>query len=204
MKKQIITISRQCGSGGHTIGEEVARQLDIPLYDKKLLEIVAKESGFPAEVIEQQGEYVPSSLLYSIVSHVSYGFDYIGRKNTTSLPDQIYAFQKELIQELAKRESCVIVGRCADYILRDNPDCLHVFIYGKTEDRERRIVSEHGIAKENARAHILDRDKKRRQHYEYYTGQKWGMIGNYNLCLDSSYYGVDICAKLITEIKNMN
>lgn len=202
MKKQIITISRQCGSGGHTIGEAVAKRLDIPFYDKKLLEIVAKESGFPADVVEQQGEYVPSSLLYSIATHISYGFDYMGRKNTASLPDQIYAFQKNLIQELARRESCVIVGRCADYILRDNPDCLHVFIYGKFEDREQRIVSEHGIAKAEARAHILDRDKKRRQHYEYYTGQKWGIAENYNLCLDSGYYGVDICAKLIAETGN--
>lgn len=202
MKKQIITISRQCGSGGHTIGEAVARQLDIPFYDKKLLEIVAKESGFPIDVVEQQGEHVPSNLLYSIATHISYGFDYIGRKNTYSLPDQIYAFQKKLIQELAKSESCVIVGRCADYILRNNAECLHVFIYGKIEDREKRVVSEHKIAGGDAKVHILDRDKKRRQHYEYYTGQKWGAVENYNLCLDSSYYGIDICTKIIADIQN--
>lgn len=202
MKKQVITISRQCGSGGHTIGEAVAKQLDIPFYDKKLIEIVAKENGFPLDVVEQQGEHVPSNLLYSIATHISYGFGYMGRKDTVSLPDQIYAFQKKLIEELARSGPCVIVGRCADYILRGNPDCLHVYIYGKIEDREKRVVSEHGITKENARAHILDRDRKRQQHYEYYTGQKWGVTENYNLCLDSSYCGVDVCTKLIMDIES--
>lgn len=199
MKKQVITISRQCGSGGHTIGKAVAKQLGIPFYDKKLLEIVAKESGFLLDVVEQQGEHVPASLLYSIAAHISYGFESMGRKNIASLPDQIYSFQKKLILELAKKESCVIVGRCADYILRDNTDCLHVYIYGKIEDREKRVICEHGIAREDVKAHILDRDKKRREHYEYYTGQKWGMAENYTLCLNSSYYGVDACVKLIAD-----
>lgn len=198
MGKKIITISRQCGSGGHTIGKMVAEKLNIPFYDKQLLKIVAERSGLAEEVIEEKGEYNPSSLLYMIATKLSYGYS-VGSKGEMPLPDQINAFQTELIRELAEKESCVIIGRDADYILREHPDCFHVFIHGKLDDRMKRVVTEHGIAPDEARHHVQNRDTKRRQHYGHYTDRTWGMAENYNLCLDSSYLGVEACVQLIID-----
>lgn len=195
MKKQIITISRQCGSGGHTIGKMAAERLGVPFYDKRILEMVAQRSGFSEKTIEEQGEYVPHSLLYTITSQ-SFAYNTANRENM-SLPDQINAFQTELIKELAEKESCVIIGRDADYILKDNPDCFHVFVHGKLEDRKRRVVSEHGIAENEAEDHVRKRDKKRAQHYKYYTDRTWGQASNYHLCVDSSYFGIEECVEMI-------
>lgn len=196
MDKKIITISRQCGSGGHTIGQEVAKQLGISFYDKKLVEAVAKRSGLSEEFIEEQGEYHSHSLLYTIATNISSGYNAFHKENMP-LPDQIEIFQTELIKELAEKESCVIVGRGADYILKDRPDCLHVFIHGNIEDRKKRVITEHGAAENEAEALVLWRDKKRAQHYKYYTDRNWGMAGNYNLCLDSSRFGVESCVDFI-------
>lgn len=204
MRKQIITISRQCGSGGHTIGKTVAERLGIPFYDKKILEIVAQRSGLSEETIKEQGEYIPNSLLFSINASVSYGYNVAGKLNMP-LPDQVHAFQTELIKELAEKESCVIVGRGADYILRNRPDAFHVFIYGNLEDRKKRVISEHRVSADEAEAHVTGRDKKRSKHYKYYTDQIWGMASNYQLCLDSSYFGVETCIEMIlNHINNQN
>ena len=156
MGKKIITISRQCGSGGHTIGKMVAEKLNVPFYDKQILKIVAERSGLAQEVIEEKGEYNPSSLLYMIATKLSYGYS-VGSKGEMPLPDQINAFQTELIRELAEKESCVIIGRDADYILREHPDCFHVFIHGKLDDRMKRVVTEHGVAPDEARHHVQNR-----------------------------------------------
>lgn len=134
MGRKVITISRQCGSGGHMIGKMVAEQWKIPFYDKKLIAIVSERSGFSTEVIEQQGEYVPTSWLFALATNLADKWAF-GQKGM-SLPDQIYAYQKELIREIADAEACVIVGRCADYILRNHPDCVHVFVYGDLENRK--------------------------------------------------------------------
>lgn len=196
MSKQIITISRQCGSGGHTIGSLVAQSLKIPFYDKKILEIVSQRSGLSEETIRQDGEYTPTSLLYTIATNISYGYD-LSSKGGMVLPDQVFAFQSELIRELADKESCVIVGRCADYLLHDRADCFHVFIYGNAEDRRKRIVAEHRVPIGEVENHVRDRDRKRAQHYKHYTDQTWGMAENYNLCLDSSRLGIETCVDII-------
>lgn len=197
MDKKIITISRQCGSGGHTIGQEVAKRLGIPFYDKKIVKTVAERSGFSEEFVEEQGEYSSHSFLYTI---------YAGsiNKDGTPLPDQIAAFQTELIKELAEKESCVIVGRGADYVLRDRPDCLHVFIYGNIEDRKKRIASEHGISEKDAETLVLSRDKKRARHYKCYTDREWGIADNYNICLDSSFLGIEACINFIIDCVQRN
>ena len=202
MSSKIITISRQCGSGGHTIGERVAQRLGLPFYDKKLIELVAQRSGLTEETVQEQGEYQPTSLLYTISLNLSYEYNFgydVADKSRMVLPDQIFAFQTEIIKELSQKSPCVIVGRCADYILRDHPDCLRVFLYGDLEDRKARVVEEHGIAPEDAGKHVLDRDKKRAQHYRRYTDQAWGMAENYDLCLNSSYFGIDRCVEMIAE-----
>lgn len=199
MSKRIITIGRQCGSGGHTIGKRLAEQLGIPLYDKRLMEIVAARSGLSEQTIQQHGEYTTTSLLYNLATNISHGYHVDGKGNMV-LPDQINAFQTELIRELADKEPCVIVGRCSNYILRDRADCLHVFIHGNVNDRKNRVVSEHSIASEDAESHIRDRDKKRARHHRHITDQIWGMAENYHLCLDSSEFGVDAIVDLIAII----
>lgn len=198
MNKKIITISRQCGSGGHTVGQEVARQLGISFYDKKIVEAIAKRSGLSEEFIAEQGEYHTHSLLYTIATNITAGYNSF-HKESMPLSDQIEIFQTELIKELAEKESCVIVGRGADYILKDYSDCLHVFIHGNIEDRKKRVVSEYGIAETESETIVSLRDKKRAQHYKYYTDREWGMASNYNLCLDSSLLGIDTCVYIILK-----
>ncbi len=153
MKKCIITIGRQCGSGGHSIGKNIADKLGIPLYDRKLVEIVAERSGLSAETVQREGEYASTSLLNSIASRGYSAYNAYQRENMF-LPDQINAYQTELIKELAEKDSCVIVGRCADYILQDNNDCLHVFISAAMPERIKRVIAEHGIAPEAAESHV--------------------------------------------------
>lgn len=198
MDNRVITISRQCGSGGHTIGKMVAERMGIPLYDSNLVEMVAERSGLSRETVREQGEYASFSLLYSLAMNIASGHT-LNEKGNMVLPDQINAFQTELIQELADKGPCVIIGHCADYVLRSRPDCLHVFISGSLEDRKKRVISEHNIAAAEAEAHVKDRDSKRARHYEHFTDQTWGMAKNYNLCLDSSYLGIERCVDLIVS-----
>lgn len=198
---KIITIGRECGSGGHTIGKQIAERLNIPFYDKKLIEIVAERSGLSKETIAREGEYSTPSLLYNIATsgYLTYSVD---DKKNMMLPDQINAFQTELIHELAEKGACVIVGRCADYILHGRNDCFHAFIHGNLEDRAKRVIQEHGIASNEAERHVKERDKKRARYYKHLTDQDWGAAKNYNLCLDSSYLGIDRCVDIILSCLN--
>ena len=196
MSYKIITISRQCGSGGHTIGQAVSEKLGIPLYDKKILEEVAKRSGLSEEVIETEGEYSTSSLLFGIAMGIYNGWDATKRENMP-LREQINAYQTEFIREVAEKGACVIVGRCADYVLRERTDCLNVYIYGDESDRVKRVIAEHRVPDFEAEAHVKKRDKKRAAHYKYITDQEWGNMKNYNLCLDSSKLGTEKCVELI-------
>lgn len=196
MSYKIITISRQCGSGGHTIGQLVAEKLGIPLYDKKILEEVAKRSGLAEDVIETEGEYSTSSLLFGIAMGIYNGWDATQRENMP-LREQINAYQTEFIREVAEKGACVIVGRCADYVLRERTDCINVYIYGKEDDRVKRVIEEHRVSDFEAEMHVKKRDKKRAAHYKYITDQEWGDMKNYNLCLDSSKLGIEKCVELI-------
>ncbi len=201
MKKCIITIGRQCGSGGHTIGKKVAEQLKIPFYDKKLVQIVAERSGLSEETIEKQGEYHTHSFLYNIATkgYSAYASSQYsaGNRQEMRLPDQINAYQTELIRELAEKGPCVIVGRCADYILRERLDCFHVFISANLPDRIKRVVEDHRVDAADAEQHVVERDKKRAQYYKYLTDQVWGMANHYDLCLNTSRLGIGLCTELI-------
>ena len=201
MKRYVITISHQCGSGGHTIGKTVAERLGIPFYDKKLVQIVAERSGLSPETVEKQGEYHTPSLLYNIATggYSAYASHQYSAENRQAmrLPDQINAYQTELIKELAEKEPCVIVGRCADSVLRDREDCFHVFIFGTLGDRADRVVAEHGIDPKAAEGHVRERDKKRAAYYKHITDKVWGMSSNYDLCLNSSKLGIGRCVELI-------
>ena len=199
MSKRIITISRQCGSGGHTIGQEVAKRLGISFYDKKLIDIVSERSGLSKETIQHYREYANSSLLYYLATNLSSGYNAVD-KGSMILPDQVNAFQTELIREVTDKEPCVIICRGADYILRERDDCLHVFIYGCMEDRKKRVIKEYGIPAEKAENHILERDKKRIRHYKHFTEQTWGMAQNYDICLNSSLLAIEKCIEVICNL----
>lgn len=203
MKKKIITISRQCGSGGRYIGEQLAKELGISFYDEKLMDMVAKASGFATEFIEDKGEHMTGSLLFNIASSLSYASN-VFYGNGMTIQDEVYLIQNRIIKELAEKEPCVIVGRCADYVLRDRNDCLNVFIHADEEDKIDRAIHFYGMPEKEAASILKKTDKARYNHYKYYTDREWGMSDNYDVCLNSSMFGIEGCVKIIKDIVEMD
>ena len=198
MTNKIITISRAFGSGGRTIGREVAKRLGIPCYDKELVDRVAEESGFHADFIEEAGEYAPVSS--SFLFNIAVSPNPMSMVNTMSMSDQLFVCQTNVIRKLAEEGPCVIIGRCADYILRDREDCLHVFIHSDMEHRAERIVRLYGETKQTPQKRLADKDSKRKIYYKHYTNRNWGEAQNYHLSLNSGLIGVDKCVDIITDI----
>lgn len=188
MKNRIITISREFGSGGRTIGRKVAEKLGIPCYDAELIQKIAKESGFDTDYIREAGEYTPGGFLSSALSNRSFG---------PTNEDYLWKIQYNVISDLAEKGSCVIVGRCADYILKDKADCLTVFIHADMAFRANRIVSVYGQREESPEERLKDKDKRRAAYHRFYTNMKWGQAKNYHLCLDSGVLGIDKCVETI-------
>ena len=191
--KSIITISREFGSGGRTIGKLVAERLGYQFYDRELVNKVAERSGFSPEFIEESGEYASakSSLLFAMATAGQYSADGL------SMHDRLYIEQSRFIEELAEQGRCVIVGRCADYILREHKDCLHVFIHADMESRAKRIVERYGKKDKSPEKRLAEKDQKRRVYYKNYTGRNWGQAQNYDLCLNSGVLGEEVCVELI-------
>ena len=193
MRNRIITISRQFGSGGRTIGKEAAAKLSIPCYDAELIEKIAQESGFTREYIAERGEYAQGKGLFA---HAFSDRDYTGH----SYQDDLWAIQNKIILELAQKSSCVIVGRCADYILREKADCLRVFIHSDLESRAKRIVEQYGQRTEEPRKRLIDKDKRRAAYYQFYTDMKWGSLENYHVTLHSGALGIEKCVDTIVSL----
>ena len=200
MSNKIITISRAFGSGGRTIGREVAKRLNIPFYDKELVEKVAEESGFHADFIEEAGEYAP--VTNSFLFNIAVSPNPMAMMNTMSMADQLFICQTNVIRKLADEGPCVIVGRCADYILRNREDCLHVFIHADMEHRAERIVRLYGETKQSPEKRLAEKDSKRRVYYKHYTNRNWGEAQNYHLSLNSGLIGVDNCVDIIVDVAN--
>ena len=197
MEKKIITISREFGSGGRTIGRLVAEKLGIPFYDKGLVNQVALESGFAPKFVEENGEHAPGS------SRLAYAFaaqGVPGVMNGLSTADFLWNIQCSVILQLAEKGPCVIVGRNADYILKDRPDILHAFIHADMDFRADRIVRLYGESEKSPEARLNEKDKRRRVNYHHYTGQTWGMADNYDICLNSSVIGIEKCADIIASL----
>ena len=192
MKKRIITISREFGSGGRFIGEEVAKKLGIAYYDKNIINEIAEKSGLSPEYIQENAELSPKKGLFA---YAFAGRDVTGK----SVEDLVYEAQRKVILELAEKESCVIIGRNADYILKDRDDVLNVFIYGDTPEKIQRITRLYNVEEQKAVKMMVDIDKRRMANYNFYTNQKWGKADNYTLCLNSSKLGYDRCEKIIME-----
>lgn len=165
MKNRVITISREFGSGGRTIGKAVAEQLGIPCYENEILQEIAKESGFEQSYIQETGEYAPGGFLAAAFSHPASG---------PSNADYLWEMQYKLIGQLAEKGPCVIVGRCADYILRDKADCLRVFIHADLFYRAKRIVEVYGEREKSPEQRLKDKDKRRAAYHRFYTDMKWG------------------------------
>lgn len=200
MKKKIVTISRQYGSGGRYIGENLAKAMGVPCYDEKLIDMVAKESGFAQSFVAEKGERMTGSLLFNIASSLSFANNVFSTNNGVTLQDEIYFTQNRIIKELADKGPCVIVGRCADYILREREDCLNVFIFADNESKIERAEKYFNITREEAPAVLKKNDKARANHYKYYTDQEWGMASNYDLCLNSGLIGIEGCVKAIQQV----
>lgn len=198
MTDKIITISREYGSGGRTVGELVAKELGIPFYDKAVVNAVAEKSGFSPEFIEESGEYasVSNSFLFSIA--VSSQLN--GSANFTSSADQLYQFQTKYIRQLAEEGPCVIVGRCADYILREKENAVHAFIYADMPYRVQYMAEHHGKNPAHAEKWLKERDNRRRVYYRHYTGRNWGDPHNYDLSLSTSALGAEKAAEFIINL----
>ena len=190
MKNRVITISREFGSGGRTIGKKVAEQLGIPCYDSELIQKIAEESGFDAKFVQEAGEYAPGGFLSNLSSRI------FGPTNE----DYLWKIQYQIISRLAGQGPCVIVGRCADYILRDKADCLRVFIHADAQFRARRIVQEYGERAESPEQRLRDKDKRRAAYHRFYTNMKWGHAQNYDMTLNSGTLGIDRCVEIIRDL----
>lgn len=192
MAKKVITISREFGSGGRFIGEEVAKKLGIKYYDKDIIGQIAEKSGFSPKYIQENAELSPKKGLFA---YAFAGRDITGK----SVEDMVYEVQRKVIMEIAEKESCVIIGRNADFILKDREDVLNVFIHGDEPEKVKRICKLYHVTETDAIKMMADIDKRRMTNYRFYTDQKWGMAGNYTLSLNSSQLGYDRCEQIVIE-----
>ena len=207
MSNLVITIGRQYGSAGRQIGQQLAKELNIKCYDKELLALAAKDSGLCHELFETHDEKPTNSFLYSLVMDTySMGYSSTGYVDMP-LNHKVFLAQFDSIKKLAEAESCIIVGRCADYALEEHEGTISVFIHAKLEDRIRRIKRLYNLNDDKAKDLILKTDKKRANYYNYYSSKKWGDAKSYNLSIDSSLLGVDGSVEMIKkfiEIRKQN
>ena len=197
MEKKIITISREFGSGGRSIGRMVAEELGIPFYDKELVDQIALESGFAPKFVEEHGEHSPSG---SVFSYAFAPQGVPGIMNGLSTADFLWNIQCSVILQLADQGPCVIVGRNADYILKDREDALHVYTFADTPFRAERIVRLYGESEKSPETRLAEKDKRRRVNYQHYTGRTWGQAQNYDICLDTGVLGIEQCKDIVVGI----
>ena len=195
--KRIITVSRQFGSGGRSIAKAVADELGYAYYDKELINRVAEKTGFSAEYIEENGEYAPSISIFALAS------SYIGAPRIMggmSAYDYLWVVQRNTILEIADQECCVILGRCADFILKDREDALHVYVHAPAEARAQRIVERYGESDKKPMDRIKDKDSKRAINYKHFTGRTWGDCDNYDLCVNSDKLTIKKSIEMIVDL----
>ncbi len=195
----VITIGRQFGSGGRDIGEKVAEYFNIPFYDKELVEMAAQKSNISQDALKEVDEHATNSFLYSLASG-NYSLRGINAPIYYEMPinDKLFIAQAEVIKEVAKKGSCVIVGRCADYVLEnEDVDLMNVFVFGSVDYRAKRVMEAFGVTHSKARDKVIKTDKQRRTYYDYYTSKDWGVMSNYDLCVNAEKFGINGAANLI-------
>lgn len=198
----VITIGRQFGSGGRDVGEKIAAALGIPFYDKELVEMAAQKSDISHEALKEVDERATSSFLYSLAGG-NFSMRGINAPLYYEMPinDKLFIAQAEVIKSLAKEGSCVIVGRCADYVLEseENVDLLNIFVYGSVDYRTKRVMNALKLPQSKARERVMKTDKQRRTYYDYYTSKDWGVMSNYDICLNTEKIGIDNAADLVIK-----
>ena len=199
----VITMARQYGSGGKTIGAMLAKELGINCYSREILRMASEESGINERLFGMSDEKMKGAGWFKILSRPYDGEllppedkDFVSEEN-------IFNYQAKIIKDLAEKESCVIVGRCADYALEDFDNCLSVYVHAPFEDRIKRIETEYGIVKEKSKEVLMKKDKQRSSYYNYYSSNKWGDAKSYDLCLNSSYLGIDGSVEMIKKVIDM-
>lgn len=197
-QKRIVTISREFGSGGRSIGKQLADQLGIKYYDKELVKQVAVETGFDPGFVEERGEFASNTSRFAWLLERTSGTP--GVMNGLSTTDFLWLMQRNVILQLAEQEPCVIVGRCADYILLDRTDCLHAFIHADMAYRADRIVRLYGESEKSPEKRLQEKDTKRRLNYNHFTQQEWGMSQNYHISLNSGVIGPDRCVEILASL----
>ena len=190
MANYVITISREYGSGGRLIGQKLAEELGIAFYDKEIINLLVQESGLPQATVEEWVEKKTPIAFYEVYMPIK----------ERPVPDQIYLAKTRLIQNLAEKESCVIVGNCADYILKDHANCLRVFIHASKENRAARILRIYGETDTPVETRISEKDKSRKAYYQKYTGSAFGDAENYQIALDSGELGLDSCVQILRSL----
>ena len=198
-KKIIITIARQFGSGGREIGERIAKALNVPLIDKELIKDAASKGELSEDIIKSADESATNSLLYTLAMGSNLLGTTINFGYKMPINDKLFILQSEAIKNYAAEGSCVIIGRCADYVLREEPNLFRIFIYGDLDHRQARVKERHPELKESKIIDVISKtDKRRSSYYNFYTGNKWGKYDNYDMAINSSTFGVEETAKIIT------
>lgn len=197
-KHFIINIGRQLGSGGRNIADILARHYGITTYDRKLIELAAKESGLGQEFFENADEKKRHGFFHSIFSNRA-AANALGSNDSYLSNDTLFKVQSDIIRDLAEKESCIFIGRCADYILRDNPHCINIFFTANLEERIARMVAEKNINTEQAAELIEKTDRGRAAYYNYYSGKTWGAAESYDLCINTSLLGYEGTTKMLID-----
>ena len=202
---KVITISRQYGSGGHIIGQKLADEFGIPFNDNEIINMAAKESGFAVKAFEQAEQKATNSFLYSIAMGMgAYSNQDFGYANL-SIDDRIFLAQSNVIRKVAEEGPCIIVGRCADYVLKERVNLVNIFICAGIDFRIERAVEYYKIPREKAAETVLKNDKRRANYYNYHANEKWGNVNNYDLSIRSDFGGIDHavnCVKAFLEVKD--
>ena len=201
--KVIITIARQFGSGGREIGEKLSGRLGIPFYDKSLIHLAAKESGIDEDLFEFADEKAFHNFWTASAGNAGFFGNRISLFNDMPMNDKLFLIQSNIIRQLADNGSCVIVGRCADYILRNDEHTIPVFIHSGEQDRLNRVINTYGIDEKDAKDVMIKTDKKRAAYYNYYSGGKWGRADNYDLSVNSGAAGIDGSVDLIVKFAGL-
>ncbi|MFR8519833.1 MAG: AAA family ATPase, partial [Emergencia timonensis] len=198
--KKLVTISREYGSGGRIVGRLIAEKLGVPFYDKEIIDMAVEKSGLSREIVETAELRAKSSFSYSLSSAMNFGEGMMSEP--VSVNEKLFITQFDVINQIGDTGEGVIVGRCADYILKDMPGVTNIFIYAELADRIKRCIDTYGIPEEKAKETVMTYDKARANYYNYHTCQKWGHFSNYNLAINSSYISEEQAANLIVEYIN--
>jgi len=198
MKHTVITIARSYGSGGRTLGKKLAEELGIHCYDRELIRMASDESGINEALFGEADEKLRKMPLFRIAKKAYHGEVLPPDSDEFVSNDNLFNYQAKIIREVAKEESCIIIGRCADYVLEnENVDVLSVFVYGSVDYRAKRVMSALDITQAKAKDKVLKTDKQRRTYYDYYTSKNWGVMSNYDLCIDAEKFGIEETANMI-------